>query len=133
MKFLPSNQKGDTIVEVLIAIAIVSLVLGGAFVSTRRSSTAVRTAQERGEALKFAEKQVELLKVAGATGNPPLAEATPPFCMTATATPASADPLCAQSFYHASIISMANTYTVTVQWDGLNGATNNLELDYTTK
>lgn len=56
------EQRGDTIVEVLIVIAIVSLVLGGAFASARESLISTQRSQERGEALKLLEQQVELLK-----------------------------------------------------------------------
>ncbi len=54
--------EGDTIVEVLIAIAVVSFVLVGAFVISNSSLRSVRDAQERGEALKLAQAQVENLK-----------------------------------------------------------------------
>lgn len=57
------NQAGDTIVEVLVAMLVVSVVMAGAFVSTRRSSTATRRSEERVEGLKTAEEQVERLKV----------------------------------------------------------------------
>jgi type II secretory pathway pseudopilin PulG len=58
------NNRGDTIVEVLIAIAVVSAVLGGAFAASRRSLLGARTSQERGEAVKFVEGQLESLKSA---------------------------------------------------------------------
>lgn len=62
----PLNQRGDTIVEVLISIAIVSMILGGAYVMTNRSLQATRGAQERSNALKVVEAQLEMLKsVAG--------------------------------------------------------------------
>lgn len=57
MKLL--NNKGDTIVEVLIAITVVSSILGGAFVSARRSTNATRASQERVEALAIAQGQME--------------------------------------------------------------------------
>lgn len=57
----PSNQ-GDTIVEVLIAILIVSFILAGAYVTTSYSLTATRQAQERSEALKLVAGQAEQLK-----------------------------------------------------------------------
>lgn len=56
------NIRGDTIVEVLIAITVVSTVLGGAYASSNRSLNATRQSQERGEALKLAETQLERLK-----------------------------------------------------------------------
>lgn len=55
------KQAGDTIVEVLIAIAVVSLVLGGAYAIASRSLANSRQAQEHGEALQLANAQIELL------------------------------------------------------------------------
>jgi len=56
------SATGDTIVEVLIAMAIVSLVLAGAFASTSQSLTQARQAQERGEAAQIARGQLEIFK-----------------------------------------------------------------------
>lgn len=53
---------GDTIIEVLVAITVVSAVLGGAYASASRSLRQTRMAQERGESLKLAEAQLERLK-----------------------------------------------------------------------
>lgn len=58
------NNRGDTIVEVLLAIAVVSAVLGGAFAASRRSLLGARASQERGEAVKLVEGQLESLKSA---------------------------------------------------------------------
>ena len=56
------KQSGDTIVEVLIAILVVSVVLSGAFVSARKSQSGIRQSEERVEALKVAEGQIEQIK-----------------------------------------------------------------------
>lgn len=56
------RQAGDTIVEVLIATAVLGVVLAGAYGVASRSLRAARQAQERGEALKLVESQIELLK-----------------------------------------------------------------------
>lgn len=56
------NQKGDTIVEVLLAVAALSLVLTASYVLANRSSQGIRQAQERSEALKHTETQLEWLK-----------------------------------------------------------------------
>ncbi len=138
MKRVLRNNNGDTIVEVLIAIAVISLILGGAFVSTRRSSAAVRTAQEQGEALKIAEKQVELLKVAFATGIPDLTAVIPPFCMADTTpltAPPAANPACTSGLYSSSIDKpSASSYRIQVTWSSLNGSLQNrVELDYSTQ
>ena len=57
------NQAGDTILEVLIAIAVVGLVLGLSYTSVNRSLKATRASQERGEAIKIAESQLEKLNL----------------------------------------------------------------------
>lgn len=61
-RFQRLNQRGDTIVEVLISIAVVSLILGGAYVTTNKSLKAERGAQERTNATKLVESQIESLK-----------------------------------------------------------------------
>jgi prepilin-type N-terminal cleavage/methylation domain-containing protein len=55
------QQAGDTMVEVLIAMAILSFVLSGAYAVTNRTLANSRQAQERGEALQLATQQLELL------------------------------------------------------------------------
>lgn len=64
MKFIPKplNQAGDTLVEVLIAIAIISSVLTGAFMVSQRSTMAVRSSQEQGEMLQLLQGQIELIR-----------------------------------------------------------------------
>lgn len=71
------NNTGDTIIEVLVCIAVVSTILGGAFVTTRQSQVGVRNSQEHAEALKLVESQLEQLRgdTTDAVG------ATTPFCM----------------------------------------------------
>lgn len=56
------NQLGDTIPEVLICLAILGLTIVSAYTLTNRSQTVNRSAQERTEALKLADGQLELLK-----------------------------------------------------------------------
>jgi prepilin-type N-terminal cleavage/methylation domain-containing protein len=58
------TQQGDTIIEVLVVIAIVALVLGGAYASARRSFITTQQTQERSEAAKYSEEQLERLRVA---------------------------------------------------------------------
>lgn len=53
---------GDTIVEVLIAMTVISMVLGGAFASANRSLSATQSAKERDQGIRLAETQLEQLK-----------------------------------------------------------------------
>lgn len=56
---------GDTIVEVLIAMAVASSVMGGAFVVVNRTMANTRQAQEHSEALQLANGQIErIIKLA---------------------------------------------------------------------
>jgi type II secretory pathway pseudopilin PulG len=58
----PKNSRGDTIVEVMICIAIIGAVMGGAFSIVNRSTQRIREAQERSEAVARASDQAERLK-----------------------------------------------------------------------
>jgi type II secretory pathway pseudopilin PulG len=69
------SDRGDTLIEVLFAIAVVGFVLGLSYASASRSLQIGRDAQEHVEALKVAETQIERLKYLASTVDP--AEATP--------------------------------------------------------
>ena len=60
-------QAGDTIVEVVIAIAVIATVLAGAFVVSSHSLTSVRVSEEHSEVLQQLQGQVELLRAAANT------------------------------------------------------------------
>lgn len=79
-------QRGDTIVEVLIAVAVVAVVLAGAYVATNRSLLTTRSSQERVNALKLAEAQIEQIKG--------LADSQPEVLFTAAGSDASPNPFC---------------------------------------
>ena len=80
MKITALSVAGDTIVEVLIAILVVSAVLAGAYASAGNSLNGTRQAQERGEALKLAEGQLEQIKANVAAAKVP----TNLFCIDNT-------------------------------------------------
>lgn len=81
MKFITKmTSRGDTIVEVLIAVALMGVILTGAYAISNRSSTGIRQGQERAEALKIAESQVEKLKVASASTSSDIFTRTDTFC-----------------------------------------------------
>jgi type II secretory pathway pseudopilin PulG len=61
-KYKINNAKGDTIVEVLIAIAVVSSVLAISYSTMNRNILVGRDNQERTEASKLALGQIEALK-----------------------------------------------------------------------
>lgn len=147
------RERGDTIVEVLIAISVVSLILGGAYVTTNRSLIATRSAEERGNALKLAESQIEQVKglaktdptsifgagtpmpfcVSSSTGKPVLAktpggEPTTDCKLSASGTPTSTQPVYSLSIQRGAD---GNTFTVTNDWVDASGRiTDSLRLIY---
>ncbi len=59
---MKKTARGDTLVEVMLALAIIGLVLGFSYATASRALRVGRFAQEQTEALKVAEAQVERLK-----------------------------------------------------------------------
>lgn len=140
-----TRQRGDTIVEVLIAIAIVSMVLAGAYVTTNRSLQATRAAQERAIALKLGESQIEQIKGLAAT-NPTVlfgATAPSPFCISsgtglpvaatnaACAVNTSGAPTTQEPVFRISIARTNNDFVLTQTWFNVGGKnTDSLQLRY---
>jgi prepilin-type N-terminal cleavage/methylation domain-containing protein len=141
------HQSGDTIVEVLIAITIVSVILGGAYVTSNDSLDATQDAQEHADALQLTQAQVELLRTKATSGNAIFTTATP-FCIGDDGTVKSTAPACtvdssgavsgvsAENIYLTQITnrsgSGAGPYTFTAQttWPGLQNKTDQVQLIY---
>lgn len=128
------KQAGDTIVEVLIAIAIVSLVLVSGYALTARNNAASQEVQEQSNALKLVERQSEQLlaaKVAptplpgcfGASGNFVLASSSECSVNSNGESYTGTD---AGAQYILSISQNASTYTINAQWVTINGQTANV-------
>ena len=138
------HQRGDTIVEVLISIAVISLVLGGAYVTTQRSLLASRDAQERGNALKLTEGQLEQLKNIASSSNASTlfgSGTTGTFCVVGGSIVSASNAGCAvdsagqptgkEPVYHLSATRSGNTFTVVNTWASLINSTNdNVQLAY---
>ena len=143
------QQKGDTIVEVLIAVAVVTSVLAIAYATMNQNLRTMRDNQERTEAAKLAQGQVEALKAAWATSTGRTAITTArsgPFCMNGSTAPSTGagtvttdfmtdnlngyNVLCTSSFYRLGIRYSAGTYTVTTRWHQLGGERGEVVLAY---
>ena len=80
-------QAGDTIVEVLIAIGVLSLVLVSAFVVMRSNLSTIRRSQERNEAQALVASQLEKVRaLAAQSGSVGIFNAANPgtFCLNAS-------------------------------------------------
>ncbi len=78
---LGRRQAGDTIVEVLIVIIVISTVLASAYGISIRSLQATQLTQERAFALKLAEGQIESLKSAAAATDSNILNDSTGFCL----------------------------------------------------
>lgn len=138
MKKIFKNQRGDTIVEVLISIAVVSLVLSASYALANRSTQATRQSQERSEALKFAEEQMEKVKTyLSISGSDDII--SDDFCITGAGaslnvTNVASDPnACSKgpdNRYRMAVDVDGDTYRVSSTWDSIGGGQDNLELVY---
>ncbi len=122
------SQRGDTIVEVLISVAILALALAISYSLANRSLRTGLSANARAEATAIAQGQVEMLKSARYT-NPATFDSTfritAPFCITQD------NPLSASSSSSCTNIGngysseiryndTTQVYSVTVSWDTFN-------------
>lgn len=130
-KKLLKNTRGDTIIEVLLAVAIMSLVLAISYNLSNKNSQFVQTAKERGEAQKLAEEQLERLR-GYITQTTDWSSAN--LCFNAEGNPTSAADSCSfgpEGRYAIGIHPTdEDTYTARVSWDTLSGNPASLELSY---
>jgi Tfp pilus assembly protein PilV len=131
------NQTGDTIVEVLIAVAVMGLSIGLAYGISNRSLKSARQTQERLEALKLVEGQVEQLKALSySTDNKGIFSENSAFCINNGDKVVStdlilgdldSDPLtkynsdCIKGLYHIAVKRNSNEFTIVARWFGING------------
>lgn len=105
-KSLGLNQLGDTIIEVMVVLAVLGLAIGISYATANRSLQNSRQAQENSIATEIAQSQVEQLVSIGcasgdqacATNNPLVnylaAHPNPSFCIVSGQVKDSTDPVC---------------------------------------
>jgi prepilin-type N-terminal cleavage/methylation domain-containing protein len=160
MRHLVASQKGDTIIEVLVAIAVAASVLGITYSVMNRNLLISRANQERTEASKIAQGQLESLRDLSQTkaGRAKLAAEIPPalgatnaFCadratgaihrQAAVANPDASGTVtftvnanCQEDFYNFVITKESGAdpfhYRIFVQWDSVNGGQDRLSMSY---
>ena len=129
------QQKGDTIVEVLLAMSVVGLVLGSSFGIANRSINLGRSAQERTVALKIAESQLEQLKALYRNGS--TIPADNDFCILSesfelidsTTNPCTNKNSSGGDGLYTMVISSppstGGSYKIYVTWDDISGRSSN--------
>lgn len=140
-----ADSRGDTIVEVLIVLAILAFALTVAYSTAGRGLSQSRNAQEHSQALGIATSQIELLRAASAKQVDVFK--SQPFCLNGPTpvtgfpatytvpTSAKADTLdnsvypasCQSGDYYTSVVYVPDTtnpsnsyFIVRVRWDGIN-------------
>lgn len=130
IRALPRSQRGDTIIEVLIATGIVSLVLTSAYALTSRNVRANQAVQEQAYAQKLVEKQVELLRAA-AVKQP--SGGTSCFDNADKLTSACNVPNGGVTYtlkVSTDFLVAPNTYSITATWPSLSGGDANITVYY---
>lgn len=132
------NSRGDTIVEVLIAIAVISSVLAGAFAVSQKSIIGVRDSQERSEVLQTLQGQVEMVRAMALTATDKTSGvyATSPqyFCVKnspLTRVPTS-DPACTVGIYSIKeeYSPSDDAFIFYGDWDRMGGGHDSMQLRY---
>jgi prepilin-type N-terminal cleavage/methylation domain-containing protein len=124
---LGRKQSGDTLVEVLISVAIVSVVLASGYAVTTQGLRTTQDANERSQGLELVQQQVELLRVynggSSLTGVCLDSSGTPKPSATSTecnVTPTGST-VCATSFCYNLDIEGNGIYQVTAKWKNQRG------------
>ncbi|PID30729.1 hypothetical protein CSA80_04285 [Candidatus Saccharibacteria bacterium] len=126
------DSRGDTIVEVLIAIGVVSLVLTSAYALTNKNVRSIQEVQERGYAQKLVEQQIELLRAVD-----PKPTTSGCFRPADGALLAAGNSVCRPTVSSVSYTllvspqtSPAGTYRVQATWDKLGGGQSKVTVYY---
>ena len=129
LKRTDRHSRGDTIVEVMIALSLLSFALTTSYSTVNRSMQSARNSQEHSEALQYLNSQVELARADASDVN--LYNPSGSFCMNATAKPVvlsnAACTTGTEGFYKLSITYAAtpsnghnqDIFTFTVTWPGV--------------
>ncbi len=136
-----NNQLGDTIVEVLLAIAVVGIVLTATFVSANRSLRGIQLSKDRSEALTLAKSAVTEIKEDIQKPIPALSAGSN-GCLAGNLTITTSTPcpdIGSNGFFQAKISrgssggtpDESNKYTIMVTWvSATSGTPQQLEIIY---
>ncbi len=128
-------KRGDTIIEVMLSMAIIGLVLAAAYRTASTNLKTSRFTQERTEALKHAESQIEFMKSLEGTNRTDLFNQGSNFCLSSSSLPvfqAAGTPACTQGFYAYFIQRTGDVFVTIVRWTPPGGIdTNKAEVKLT--
>ena len=135
------NTAGDTIVEVMLSIAVVSMVIGISYSIANKSVKTGRAAQEQTEALQLAQQQLERVKVlaadktkwASVTGAAPYCVVTVPAISVVLASNPNCKGQGSGNLYNLSVSYSSatnDTFTITTNWTNVNNIASSVSIAY---
>lgn len=124
------NQRGETIVEVLIAIAVIASILGTSYAIVNRNSSSYQQANERTQAVKLAEQQLELVRNLTSTERKAV-KVSDTFCIKVTTIEYDESNCMYESNRYKVVATRTlDTFSVTTSWDGIRGNSENVSIGY---
>lgn len=123
----PKNQFGDTIVEVMVVLAVLGFAIGISYATANRSLLNARQAQENSQAAALVQSQVEALRAMAANDStePDYIYSPGTFCVGANGHKATAATDCnlgEASRYSVTItLSGGDTFSIKAVWDDVLG------------
>jgi prepilin-type N-terminal cleavage/methylation domain-containing protein len=142
------NHRGDTIVEVMVVLAILGMAVGISYSTANNSLLDIRQSEEHAQATEYTQSQIEIMRTMLEPGSPNIF-VTGPFCLSQTApytietwpTATTPNANCLLGPYPYTIkvsdLSVANpslppgTFQILVQWPDVRGqSTDSVTLTY---
>jgi prepilin-type N-terminal cleavage/methylation domain-containing protein len=133
-----SNQRGDTIIEVLIAVAIISLILAASYGIVNRNIATNQDTQEHSQGQQIVQRQIELLRAGTQASTLAFIDggcfSGGSFINDSAACSLKADGVTGgctdEPCYHLSITVNDGIYTVTAKWFSVRGDTSRITMEY---
>lgn len=130
MRYLNNNQKGDTIIEVLIVLAVLGLAISISYATANRSLINARQAQESSKATVLLQSQIEGLRtLAPLSATNPAKNIFQPvanlYCIDGSGNVVSSvgdpNPCTFDGIYVVSIKHESNSFVLKAVWDDVSG------------
>lgn len=128
-----SNARGDTIVEVLIVLAVLGLAIGVSYATANSSLQTTRAAQEDAQASELLQSQLEAMRSLAGTDPTNIYQSGSAFCINSAFTAVvdtnsvSPAPACIQDNLYTISINYVNnavtpdTFTLVATWPDIHG------------
>ena len=123
-RLLKLKQRGDTIIEVMVVLAVLGFAISISYATANRSLLATRAAQESSEATALLKSQIELLRYLAPNGTAVANEnifQAGPFCIQANVVSTTCK-FGLDDRYNVAITRVAdNTFTLKADWENVQG------------